>query len=63
MIVTLKTSNVPTLDQIRAFLDSSQPFELQTPDREQAYAFIANTLRGLRYGPLKKPDKGWVRRT
>jgi transposase InsO family protein len=62
MIVTLKTSNVPTLDQIRAFLDGSQPFELHIPDREQAYAFIADTLRGLRYSRLKKPDKGLVRR-
>ena len=62
MIVTLKTSNTPTLDQIRAFLDGSQPFDLQIPDREQAYAFIADTLRGLRYRRLKKPDKGLVRR-
>ena len=62
MIVTLKTSNTPTLDQIRAFLDGSQPFDLQIPDREQAYAFIADTLGGLRYRRLKKPDKGLVRR-
>ncbi len=48
MIMTLKTSNVLTLDQIRAFLDGSQPFELQIPDRQQAYAFIADTLRSLR---------------
>lgn len=62
MIVTLKTSSTPTLDQVRAFLDGSQPFELHIPDREQAYAFIADTLRGLRYGRLKRPDKGLVRR-
>ncbi len=62
MIVTLKTSNIPTLDQIRAFLDGSQSFELHIPDREQAYAFIADTLQGLRYGCLRKPDKGLVRR-
>lgn len=42
MIVTLKTSNTLTLDQIRALLDGSQPFELRIPDREQAYAFIAD---------------------
>lgn len=62
MIVTLKTSSTPTLDQVRAFLDGSQPFELHIPDREQAYAFIADTLRGLRYGRLKRPDKGLLRR-
>jgi hypothetical protein len=45
MIVTLKTSNTPTLDQVRAFLDGSQPFELHIPDRAQAYACIADTLR------------------
>jgi hypothetical protein len=62
MIVTLKTANVPTLDDIRAFLEGSQPFELEIPDREEAYAFIADTLRGLRYSQLKRPDKGIVRR-
>ena len=60
--MTLKTSSVPTLDQIRAFLDGSQTFELQVPDRGQAYAFIADTLRGLRYSRLKRSDKGVVRR-
>ena len=62
MIVTLKTSNTLTLDQIQAFLDGSQPFELHIPDREQVYAFIANTLRGLQYPRLSKPAKGVVRR-
>jgi transposase InsO family protein len=62
MIVNFKTSNLPTLDQIRAFLDGSQPFELHVPDREQAYAFIADTLKGLRYRHLRRPDKGVVRR-
>jgi len=60
--VTLKTANVPTLDDIRAFLEGSQPFELEIPEREEAYAFIADTLRGLRYSQLKRPDKGIVRR-
>jgi len=62
MIVTLKTSSIPTLDQMRAFLDGSQPFELEIPDREQAYAFIADTLRSLHYPRLKRSDKGVVRR-
>lgn len=62
MIVTLKTASTPTLDQIRAFLHGSQPFELHIPDRAQAYAFIAETLRALRYRRIKRPDKGLVRR-
>lgn len=62
MIVTLKTSNPLTLDQIRAFLDGSQPFELRIPDREGAYAFIADTLNGLWHRRLTKPGKGVVRR-
>ena len=62
MIVTLKTASTPTLDQLRAFLDGSQPFELHIPDRAQAYAFIAETLRTLRYRQIKRPDKGLVRR-
>ncbi len=62
MIVTLKTASTPTLDQLRAFLDGSQPFELHIPDRAQAYAFIAETLRTLRDRQIKRPDKGLVRR-
>jgi hypothetical protein len=62
MIVTLKISNPPTLDQIRTFLDGSHPFELHIPDREQAYAFIADTLESLGYSCLKKQDKGFARR-
>jgi len=62
MIVTLKTSNTPALGQIRAFLDGSRPFDPRIPGREQAYAFIADTLKGVGCHRLGKPGKGLVRR-
>jgi hypothetical protein len=61
MIVTLNTSAVKSLDQIRAFLDGSEPVGFAIADRRQAYAWIAETLKRFRYPALSRPDKGVLR--
>ena len=61
MIVTLNTSAVKSLDQIRAFLDSSEPLGFAIADRRQAYAWIAETLKRFRCPTLGRPDKGLLR--
>ena len=61
MIVTLNTSAVKSLDQIRAFLNGSEPLGIAIADRRQAYAWIAETLKRLRYPALGRPDKGVLR--
>jgi transposase InsO family protein len=61
MIVTLNTSAVKSLDQIRAFLDGSEPLGFAIADRRQAYAWIAETLKRFRYPTLGRPDKGVLR--
>ena len=62
MIVTLKTQGLQTLEQIRAFVEGSQPLDFAAPSRESAYDWIGGELRRLGYRHLSKADKGWVRR-
>jgi len=61
MIVTLKTQGLQTLEQIRAFLEGTQPLDFRVPGREGAYDFIVRQLRRFGYAGLGKADKGLVR--
>lgn len=62
MIVTLKTQGLQTLEQLRAFLEGTQPLGFEVPDREAANDFIAQTLRRFGYMRLGKADKSLMRR-
>ena len=57
MIVTLKTQGLQTLEQVRAFLEGSQPLGFEAPAREAAYDWVAGELRRFRYTPA------WARPT
>jgi hypothetical protein len=61
MIVNLDTRRLKTLDDVRAFLAGSTPFDLAISERAAAYRWIEDTLRQLRYATLGKVDKGTVR--
>ena len=58
----LKTQGLQTLEQVRAFLEGSQPLGFEVPARKAAYVWIAGELRRLQYPRLGKADKGLVRR-
>ena len=58
----LKTQGLQTLEQVRAFLEGSQPLGFEVPAREAAYEWITGELRRLQYPRLGKADKGLVRR-
>jgi len=60
--VTLQTEGLQTLEQIRAFLEGSQPMGFEIPSREAANDLIAQTLRRFGCARLGKADKGLVRR-
>jgi len=60
--VTLRTAQIRTLEQIRAFLEGSQPADFESTDRTSAYAFVQRTLADFEYHGLRKPDKGLVKR-
>ncbi len=61
MIVKLHTQRLQTLDEVRAFLDGSTSLDFNVPRREDAYHWIEETLRLLRYRTLGRADKGFVR--
>ena len=60
--MTLQTQGLQTLEQLRAFLEGSQPIDFDVPQREAANDFIAQTLRRFGYARLGKTNKGLVRR-
>jgi len=62
MLVTLKTQGLQTMEQIRAFLEGSQPLGFEAPQREAAYDFVRQQLQRFAYARLGKADKGLVRR-
>jgi len=49
IIVTLQTQALETLEQIQAFLDGSEELTLKIQSRDEAYDFVARTLRLFRY--------------
>lgn len=61
MIVHLDTRRLQTLAEVRAFLAGSSQFQFTLTDRADAYRWLEDTLRQLRYPALGKVDKGTVR--
>lgn len=62
MIVTLKTQGLQNLQQVRAFLDGSQPLGFAAPDRKAAYGFIEEQLRRFAYLRQGKAERGLLQR-
>ena len=61
MIVTLRTERIRTLDEVRAFLEGSEPVDFTLNDRDSAHVFVRPSLERFRYHGLGKPDKGLVK--
>ena len=51
-----------SLEQIGAFLNSSEAVEFKARDRGEVYAWLSQTLRQQRYRELKRRSRGLVRR-
>ena len=60
--MTLRTERVRTFDQIRAFLDSSEPTEFRFAGRDSACDFVRRTLVRFEFHGLKRDEKGLVKR-
>ena len=60
--MTLQTARVRTLEQVRAFVEGSEPVGFAGAGREGIYALVRRTLVRLDYHRLGKADKGLVRR-
>jgi hypothetical protein len=48
-------------EQIREFLQSSQPIEFAGCERKEKYAWVEAVLRAQSYGKLSKGERGVVR--
>ena len=44
MILSLDVERLRTPEQVRAFLDGSEPVDFNPVSREEAYAFVSRTL-------------------
>jgi transposase InsO family protein len=51
-----------SLEQIRAFLDASEPVKFAGQSREEVYQWVDRTLRTQDYRRMSRPEKGLVRR-
>jgi transposase InsO family protein len=51
----------PSLEQLRAFLESSQEVHFQAEGRAEIYAWVGQTLKQQNYRELSRADKGLVR--
>ena len=60
--MTLRTERIRTLDQIRAFLDGSEPTDFRFAGRDSAYDFVRQTLVRFEFHGLKRDEKGLVKR-
>jgi hypothetical protein len=62
MIVTLHTSGLQTLAQVRAFVEGNAPIAFTLTDRTATRQWMADTLRRLHYAHGTRSDKGLLRR-
>jgi len=62
MIVTLSTQGLQTLDQVRDFVDHSEPLGFEPPDRGSTYDWLMQELRRFGYARLGKANKGLLKR-
>ena len=60
--MALQTERIRTVDQVRAFLDGSEPVDYLPQDRDDVYEFVRRTLVRVGYTRLSRPGKGAVRR-
>ena len=59
--MTLQTERFRTMEQVRAFVEESEPVDYQPKDRASAYAFVRRTLAAFDCHPLGRADRGDVR--
>ena len=59
--MTLQTERLRTMEQVRTFVEGSEPVDYQPKDRASAYAFVRRTLAAFDYHRLGRADRGCVR--
>jgi transposase InsO family protein len=62
MRLQMNDERLQTLEQVKRFVEGSQPFEFEGVHTEEKYRWIEEVLRKFRYNRLKKEGKGLIRR-
>ena len=60
--MTLTTQGLQTLDQVRDFVEQSQPLGFEPLDRASTYDWLSQELRRFGYARLGKADNGLLKR-
>ena len=61
MILKWHSPRLQTVEEIRSFLDGATTFDFEPQSREEAYRWVRDSLRQLRYTSLGRSDRGAVR--
>ena len=59
--MTLQTERLRSMEQVRAFVEGSEPVDYKPQDRAAAYAFVGRTAAKFDYHLLGRADRGCVR--
>ena len=59
--MTLQTARLRTMEQVRAFVEGSEPVDYKPLDRASSYAFVRGALARFDYHLLGRADRGCVR--
>ena len=62
MNVIVNIQQIKTPEQVSQFLSSTADASITPPSKDEGYRWIEHTLKHFRYHPLKRPDKGLIRR-
>jgi transposase InsO family protein len=62
LIINVQIGQRLSLEQIRAFLEASDPIGFRGRNREEVYGWVNQTLRQQGYQELKRSERGLVRR-
>ena len=61
MILSLHVERLRAPEQVRAFLEGSEPVDFNPVSRDEAYAFVSRTPKRFDYARLGKTDRGLVK--
>jgi hypothetical protein len=62
LIISVRTLEGLSLEEIQAFVEGSGEVEFKGKNREEVYDWVNRTLRQQHYEDLKRSGRGWVRR-
>jgi len=57
MVTLMNEQELTTLEQVRCFLEGTEPVAFEIRGKDECYAWIERTLLRFRYHRLSRPEK------